>query len=72
MLRKILARYDVWEDSSRGNGSHTMFFRRIDGCVFSFPIPTHGTDVLQCYVQNIRKRFRLTEADGVTDAEFYG
>ena len=56
--------------SSRGKGSHTMFFREIGGSVFSVPIPT-GRDVLPSYIRQVRRRFRLSKADGVTDDEFY-
>jgi len=72
LLRAILRRYDVWEDPSRGKGSHTMFFRRVAGSVFSYPIPTHGDEVQRQYVRGCRKRFQLTEEYGVSDQEFYG
>ena len=70
-LRSILRRYGVTEDSSRGSGSHTMFFRTLPEGTFSYPVPDKK-DVLVCYLRNIRKRFRLTAADGVADEEFYG
>ena len=69
-LRRILASFDCWEDASRGKGSHTMFFRQIDGRRVSYPIPTRD-DVLASYVRQIRRRFRLTSTDGVSDEEFY-
>ena len=70
-LRKALSKFGVFEDASRGKGSHTMFFKVIDGKMFSYPVPTHGTDVKPCYVNNCRKKFRLTEKDGVTDHDFF-
>ena len=71
-LRKALKRYGVWEDASRGDGSHTMFFRRIGNGVYSYPVPTHGSDlVLVCYVKGCRKKFKLTASDGVSDKAFY-
>jgi hypothetical protein len=71
-LRRILSRYDVWEDPSRGKGSHAMFFRRLGDGVYSYPVPTHGPTVAQCYVRGARKKFKLTAADGISDTEFYG
>jgi hypothetical protein len=73
-LRKILRRFDVAEDTSRGSGSHTLFYKQFsDGTFFSYPIPTHGSDVvLVCYVKGCRKKFRLSQDDGVSDKEFYG
>ncbi|QDU40351.1 hypothetical protein Mal4_47070 [Maioricimonas rarisocia] len=70
-LRKILSRFDCWEDPSRGKGSHTVFFREIDGSVFSYPVPTSSHDVCSVYVTGIRKRFNLAPRDGVTDQQFY-
>lgn len=71
VLRQILRRYQVWEDSSLGKGSHTTFLRNMPGGTFSYPIPTHGTDVPVPYIREMRKKFGLTQADGVTDHEFY-
>lgn len=71
-LRKILTRYGVGENTSRGKGSHTVFFKRIGGGTYTYPVPTSGQDVLACYAKGCRVKFKLTEADGVTDAEFYG
>jgi len=65
-LRRILRRYGVAEDPSRGKGSHTVFYR---GNV-SYPVPTES-DVKKCYVQGCRRRFQLTAEDGVSDKEFY-
>ncbi|MDB5333242.1 MAG: hypothetical protein JWP03_4393 [Phycisphaerales bacterium] len=38
ILSRAVVRYGGWEDSSRGKGSHTMFLRRVDGGVFSYPL----------------------------------
>ena len=70
-LRRILRRYDVMEDRSRGKGGHTMFFKTIDGKEFSYPIPG-DKEVKDCYVKGARRKFRLTPADGISDDEFYG
>jgi hypothetical protein len=72
VLRKILRRYGVQEDSSRGDGSHTLFYKTFEDGTFSYPVPTHHSDVLICYVKGLRKKFRLTKQHGVSDEEFYG
>jgi hypothetical protein len=71
-LRRILSRYGVFEDSSRGKGSHTVFYRRFPDGLFSYPVPTTRDPVLVCYVKGCRKKFRLTPEHGVSDEEFYG
>ncbi|MBX3438929.1 MAG: hypothetical protein KF861_15670 [Planctomycetaceae bacterium] len=71
-LRKLLKKFDAWDDASRGRGSHTMFFRVVEGREFSYPIPTNKPDVAREYVKGIRQKFRLTTDDGVTDRDFYG
>jgi hypothetical protein len=70
-LQAILARYGVGVDRSRGKGSHVLFFRDFPQGRFTYPVPTHGKDVLVVYVRGCRKRFRLTPVDGVSDDEFY-
>ena len=70
-LRRILASFGRWEDSSRGKGSHTMFFRTIDERRVSYPLPTRD-DILASYVRQLRRRFKLTAEDGVCDDDFYG
>jgi hypothetical protein len=71
-LRTILARFGAWEDSSRGKGSHTMFFRVVKGGTYSYPIPTHNKEVHKRYVKGCRERLFLTPEDGVSDQDFYG
>jgi hypothetical protein len=71
-LRKILRTYGVEEDPSAGKGSHTLFWKVIDGRKFTYPVPTTSKDVKPCYVLGCRKRFALTEDDGETDEEFFG
>lgn len=71
-LRKILRSYDVTEDESAGKGSHTLFWKVIDGRKFTYPVPTTSKDVKPCYVIGCRKKFALTKDDGVTDEEFFG
>jgi len=71
-LRRCLFQFNVWEDSSRGKGSHTMFFRRLPEGVFGYPIPTHEKEVRKHYVTGCRRKFRLTPEFGVSDDSFYG
>jgi hypothetical protein len=71
-LRRILRYYDVWEDPSKGNGSHTTFCRRIGGAVFSYPLPAHSAEIQDSYVKLLRRRLKLLPADNVPDDEFFG
>lgn len=70
-LRRILVSYDAWEDSARGRGSHTMFFRAVDGATYSYPIPTHKPELNDCYVKGARKKLKLAKEDGITDEDFF-
>ena len=72
-LRRILAHYNCWEETARGKGSHTLFMREIDGSVFSYPIPKQKKEdeILDCYVSGVRKKFKLSKKDGVSDNEFF-
>lgn len=69
-LVQILAAFGVFVDTSRGKGSHMLFTKRMDDGVFTYPVPNQK-DVLICYVRGCRKKFKLTEKDGVTDRDFY-
>jgi hypothetical protein len=71
-LRKILRSFNVGEDPSGGKGSHTLFYKQFTDGMFTYPVPTNNNPVLPCYVNGSRKKFRLTEADGVSDEEFFG
>jgi len=71
-LRRALASYGVAEDPSRGKGSHTLFFKIIDGGRYTYPVPTTRDPVLECYVKGARRKFRLTKEDGITDEDFFG
>ena len=71
-LKAILARYGVSWTAGRGKGSHILFEKTFPEGVFSYPVPTHDTDVKVYYVQGCRKKFRLRGTDGITDGEFYG
>ena len=70
-LVAILGRYGVGIDRTRGKGSHVLFYRDFENGRVTYPVPTHGKDVLMIYVRGCRRRFRLTTADGVSDEQFY-
>lgn len=70
-LRRILRTFDVHEDSSRGKGSHTLFFKQFAEGEFTYPVPTNNDPILLCYVKGCRRRFRLTVEHGVSDDDFY-
>ena len=69
-LCKILKAYDAWEDPSRGKGGHTAFLREVDGRTQLFPMPKKK-EVLDSYVKALRRKFKLTPKDGVSDEEFF-
>lgn len=71
-LRKILARYGITEDKSRGKGSHTIFVQDKDDGKRVFTIPTTKKDVDTPYIRSLRTKFGLRKEDGVNDDEFYG
>jgi class 3 adenylate cyclase len=71
VLKKILRRYGVRILKRRGKGSHLVFARDLPTGTFTYPVPNRA-DVLIAYVVGCRRRFALSEADGVSDAEFYG
>lgn len=72
-LIAILKRYGVHEDKSRGKGSERMLVGRVDNRIEKFPTKCHSEndEKPRAVVRAIRRRFRLTKEDGVSDAEFY-
>jgi hypothetical protein len=69
-LRRILRSFGVDEDTSRGKGGHTLFYKQFEDGRYSYPIP-NKSDALPCYVKGARKKFRLLPKDGVSDEDFY-
>ena len=69
-LKEIFARFGVQWDAGKGNGSHGSFYKSMDAGMFTYPVPDQK-DVLICYVRGCRKKFKLTDDDGVSDREFY-
>jgi hypothetical protein len=73
-LRRILNSFGITEIKGRGKGSHRMFQGVVDGRLVHYPTKCHseGDDKPIAVVEAIRRAFRLTENDGVSDREFYG
>jgi hypothetical protein len=69
-LRRVLRSYGVSEDSARGKGGHTYFFKRFEDGEFGYPVPT-TRELNQVYVKGARRKFRLTTEDGVSDDDFF-
>ncbi len=70
-LRKILKSFGAWEDSSRGKGGHTAFLFEVGDHTELYPIP-NKREILDCYVSGVRRKFKLTKADGISDEDFFG
>jgi hypothetical protein len=72
-LRKILRSFGIAEEKRRGKGSERMFAGVVNGRVERYPTKCHneGDEKPKGVIRAIRRRFRLTEADGVTDEDFY-
>jgi hypothetical protein len=73
--RAILKTFGIVEDTTkRGKGSERMFAGIVDGKITRLPTKCHneGDQKPVGVIKSIRRHFKLTEADGVTDKEFYG
>jgi hypothetical protein len=73
-LRAILKTFVVYEDATkRGKGSERMFVGIVDGKMTRLPTKCHneGDDKPAPVVRSIRRHFKLTQRDGVSDADFY-
>src|SRR5437867_2759738 len=73
-LRKVLKSFGIEEEKRRGKGSERMFAGVVNGRVERYPTKCHseGDEKPKAVIKAIRRRFGLTEADGVTDQDFYG
>ncbi len=69
-----VSKFGVHENASRGKGSHRMLEKLIDGRIERFPVPCHNEnhELAKSFIRAIRRRFKLTDDDGVSDTEFYG
>jgi len=72
-LIRILKRFGVHEEAGRGKGSERMLVAVIDGRKVRYPLKCHkeSEDKPRAVVRAVRRRFNLTEQDGVSDGEFY-
>ena len=72
-LVKILKKFGLYIDKSRGKGSERLIVKGTPPQL-TYPIPfrTENDDVKRCYIRVIRQKFKLTPEDGVSDQGFYG
>ncbi len=72
-LIQILRRFGIKEIKSRGKGSHRMLMGVVSGELVKHPIKCHkeNEDKPKAVIASIRRVFRLTARDGVTDNDFY-
>ncbi|MDI6736623.1 MAG: hypothetical protein QME42_10625 [bacterium] len=74
VLLKLLAKFEVYEDKKRAKGSERLWIRKYpDGTKRSIPVTCHGENYVigVGLIKAIRRRFALTEKDGILDEEFY-
>jgi len=73
-LRAILKKFGIGEEAGRGKGSERMLVGIVDGKITRLPTKCHneGDQKPVGVIKSIRRHFKLTDKDGVTDAEFYG
>lgn len=72
-LLKILRRFGINEVKARGKGSHRLLVGVVDGGLVKHPIKCHndGEEKPKAVIASIRRVFRLTARDGVSDNDFY-
>jgi hypothetical protein len=72
-LRKVLKTFGVTESKKRGKGSERMFVGIVNGRVVTYPTKCHGEgdEKPVAVIEAIRRAFRLTGDNGVTDEDFY-
>lgn len=73
-LRKILRSFGIQENKRRGKGADRMFVGIVEGRPVHYPTKCHheGDEKPVPVINAIRRAFRLTQQDGVTDEDFYG
>lgn len=73
-LRAILKTFGIEENKRRGKGSERLFVGVVNGVVTSIPTKCHSENDEKPVpvIHAIRRRFRLTPEDGISDEEFYG
>ena len=73
-LLKIIGRYGVYEDKKRAKGSERLWVKEYpDGTKRSIPVTCHSENYVIGigFVKAIRRRFSLTEQEGIPDKNFY-
>ncbi len=72
-LRAILKTFGIVEDAKRGKGSERMFVGVVGGKIVRLPTKCHNEGDEKPYqvVKSIRRHFKLTKLDGVSDRDFY-
>ena len=72
-LRNILKTFGIVEVATRGKGSERMFVGIVDGKVVRYPTRCHneGDDKPVPVIRSIRRAFKLTKNDGISDRDFY-
>lgn len=73
-LLRRLKMFGVREVKSRGKGSERLLERIVGGKKYSTTTKCHSESDQKpvAVIKAIRRRLKLTEADGVSDTEFYG
>jgi hypothetical protein len=73
-LIKRLKLFGVDEDRNRGKGSERLLTRIVAGKKYSVTTNCHreSDQKPKAVIKSIRRRLKLTSADGVSDIEFYG
>jgi len=69
-FKRKFERFGVSVSKSKGKASHIKMRKVIDGVVVPYTAVKHHNRVDYCYVAKARRKFRLTEEDGVTDEDF--
>ena len=73
-LLKLVSKFGVYEDKQRAKGSERLWVKvNPDGTKLSIPVTCHGEnyEIGVGLIRTIRRRFKLTEKDGVSDKTFY-
>jgi hypothetical protein len=73
-LLKLVNKYGIYEDRKRAKGSERLWVKEYpDGTKRSIPVTCHGENYVigMGLVKAIRRRFALTEQDGILDEDFY-
>lgn len=73
-LLRLVRKYGIYEDKRRAKGSERLWVKEYpDGSKKSVPVTCHSENYVigTGLIKAIRRRFSLTEKDGIQDSEFY-